>query len=104
MSIFKNKNEKIPVDKSFLELALKTIGELQKRIEAIEGSSAKAAAIPPKGNSVFFSQETSFVLTPSVEEVAIRQNRILEFRQKLERLMREYKVSRIEAIIFSKLE
>jgi len=95
--------EKIQIEKEDLFNYLKLVEGLRKEIELIKQqliekqiSQPEPKVGTPEEDSAFWSAEIRFGVLDSPE-------RIKEFREKLEALMREYKVAQLNATILKKL-
>jgi len=95
--------EKIQVDKEDLFNYLKLIEELKKEIELIKQqlvekqiSQPEPKVGTPEEDFAFWSAEIRFGVLDSPE-------RVKEFRNKLEALMREYKIASLNAQILKRL-
>ena len=107
------KEEKIQVDKSFLDLIVKANADLKaqvelalKRIEDLETKKEQVVSIPliqdPKSQSVFWSAEIFISNPKSLTEIVDLQTSTTQFREQLESLMRKYKVGSVSASLFAK--
>ena len=95
--------EKIQVDKEDLFSYLKLIEDLRKEIELIKQqlgekqiSQPESKVGAPEEDFAFWSAEIRFGVLDNPE-------RIKEFRNKLEALMREYKIASLNAQILKRL-
>jgi hypothetical protein len=116
------KEEGIIVDKDFLKMISDTVQTLKNKIEKLEQGKddevlklkqeieglkqlpqLKVAPQPSGEEGAFWCAEISFHSAKTPQELALTQQKIQEFRKKLEQLMKEHRVSQVSASILKKL-
>lgn len=104
-----NKEEKIPVDKDFLEKVLKSLNDLKDDFNKFKQGNLETPAQPVSVSSqpdyVFRCAKTISTDKPPTtpEELAHYQQINTEFEAELQPLMRKYKVIQLTAMFLKKL-
>ena len=100
----KEKQDKIKIDKDFLDLILKKITDLERKFEFIEKSPIPSNKVIEKDKGHFWCVEIRIKPIRSQTDLLENQEEIKELHKELEGLMRKYQVINLNAFIFSSLE